>query len=748
MVSLLAKTYKSLSIIKNKEKMLDDEYDVAGNLAKLQKLGESVQIRKSFEHLIDLYLDLIPKLENRAGQKSEKLLIVIDDLDLCNEYAYEMAEQIRKYLILPNVIIFMAIKIGQLEMGVEEKNRGDFKNVITGRREDAALEQEMRNMAERYVTKLIPKARRIYLPNLESTQVNLELESEVQPENIERQGETIEKKVFRLIREKTGMFLVPMENSNNYFVPGNLRELVNLILLLDEMKQPNGSAQIMLENIYDFHSYFLEEILKKNINGERLTELLEVVASDDNTKNYNMGVYIDRLLAEKKKEANVYELLIQEFPNTSLAAVVEKLDVAARYLTKREDYQLFYYIKIYYTVLLNERLYEQGGVSFLLTGGFIWGNTLNGIIPAITEKNQLLLNRERFFINILDGWNAVADTLNKEELSFHIEKKDNSQVYVTSIKGPNKLPETMCWLLLALLASPSGVNRSGNYFVAKGSLVYNNYSVSTMIAVSFENYLFNLCSLGGLYWDTNLELLGMPWNEVQGIFSAMERENAERIRQARIIAANVDLSSQLLAYCRRNGDYKMASADRTYELVQRFFRNMGNYLTMSGVGAVDWTVFWIPTGIDVEGRVKGNYIDICRVYTNICNTEEAILREQILNGNFDIPNVMDSSKLKHNFAQQVKIISLRDYTGKINTIPGYLKNKTAHYVKVNLENIANGIQRYTYREKKFPDGFVSERIISLYSDVIDLYMKNPESRISESQHNEYKEIAKIKVAIL
>ena len=752
MLSLLAKTYKSLSIIKNKEKMLDDEYDVDGNISKLQNLGESTQLRSFFGKLVALYLDLIPKLENRTGQKSEKLLIAIDDLDLCNEHAYQMAEQIRKYLILPNVIIFMAVKIEQLEMGVEEKNREDFRNVIAGRRGDVALEQEMRDMAERYVTKLVPKARRIYLPKLESRQVNLELGSEVQPENIKGNGETIENKVIQLIHEKTGMFLVPGENSNNYFVPGNLRELVNLILFLKSMKQPNGSTQIILENIYDFHSYFLEEMLKKNVNDERLTELLEVVASDDNTRNYNMGTYIDRLLSEKKKEANVYETLIREFPNTSLASVVDRLDAAARYLTKREDYQLFYYIKIYYTILLNERLYENETISFPLTGGFIWGNTLNGMVAATTENNQILLNRERFFVNILDGWNAVADTLNQEESSFNIEKKDNSQmkkddsqIYVTGIKGQNKIPETMCWLVMALFASTSGVNYSGNYFLGKGRLVYNNYSVTPMIAVSFENYIVNLCSLKDLYWYTNLELLGMPWNEIQRIFSAMEIQNAERIRQARIIAANVDLSSQLLAYCRSHGDYKTAAEHRTYPLVQRFFVNVGDYLAMIGVGGADWTKFWIPTEFDEQGGVKGKEIDICQIYANICNVEEKILRKQILNNN---ANEMDGSKLKQNFSQQVINISLRDYTGRINPIPGYLINKTAQYVKTKLENIANGIQRYTYREKKFPDGFIAERIIKLYSEVIDLYMKNPESRISESQSNEYKEIAKIKDIIL
>lgn len=56
---LMAKVYKNLSIIKNKEKMLDDEYDEAGNIAKLQKLGESTQLRKTLSELIKVYLEII-----------------------------------------------------------------------------------------------------------------------------------------------------------------------------------------------------------------------------------------------------------------------------------------------------------------------------------------------------------------------------------------------------------------------------------------------------------------------------------------------------------------------------------------------------------------------------------------------------------------------------------------------------------------------------------------------------------------
>lgn len=49
------------------------------------------------------------------------LIIAIDDLDLCNSDVYKMAEQIRKYLIVPQVIIIMAVRMEQLKLCVQEK---------------------------------------------------------------------------------------------------------------------------------------------------------------------------------------------------------------------------------------------------------------------------------------------------------------------------------------------------------------------------------------------------------------------------------------------------------------------------------------------------------------------------------------------------------------------------------------------------------------------------------------------------
>lgn len=747
MLNLLGKTYKSLSIIKNKEKVLDDEYDVVGNIAKLQNLGESTQLRELFKELIDYYLKIISGANDRLGKKSKKLLIAIDDLDLCNEHAYEMAEQIRKYLILPNVIILMAIKIDQLEMGVEEKNRENFRNIIKGRGGDSAFEQEMRDMAERYVTKLIPKARRIYLPKLENTQFKLELSVNSQHDDVVDM-DTVENTVIKMIREKTGMVFAWSENYYNYFLPGNLRELINLITLLMSMRQPNDSEQIKLENIYEFRVYFVEEILKKKINIERLSDLLEVLEGDDNTKNYNMIIYLDELVAEKKKnETHLYETILYEFPNTSLASVVEKLIIISSYLTKTKDYQLFYYIKIYYTILLNERLLERRKISESLFGGFLWGKSLFSIMPAaITEKNQLLLYRERFFINTLTCWNAIAEALNEWNTCLFVPLKDDSQLYVSRIKDENKLSEILCWLLLALLGCANTPTSNGKRSIHRGQVVANNYMVSfTGIAISVENYIANLTSLHDLYDIANLELLGITRKEINKILSAMKEENTKLIEQSRLIAVNVDLSMQVISYCGKHGDYKeAASGDRTYKLIRRFFDNISKYLKKNEIGEINFSEFWIPTSINEQGEVlDGACIDICKVYAKIFEAEENILRGQPSDTIYGGISMTDGQMLKRDFAQQIENIAPRDYTGKIYKIPRSLRNRTSGYVKEVLENIANGVQKYTYKEKKYPDGFDVRQLVNLYSEVVDLFIDDPENNISDRQYEEYKAIAKI-----
>ena len=71
--------------------------------------------------------------------------------------AYKMAEQIRKYLIIPDIVIVMALKVEQLQLCVQEENFKNYSNVLKNQEKIAGAILDVEDMAERYIAKLIPK---------------------------------------------------------------------------------------------------------------------------------------------------------------------------------------------------------------------------------------------------------------------------------------------------------------------------------------------------------------------------------------------------------------------------------------------------------------------------------------------------------------------------------------------------------------------------------------------------------------
>ena len=249
------KVYKCISLINNQEKMLDDEYDYEGNISKLAKLGQSTELRYELEELIKMYLEIMMKAQGADKEgKTGCLMIAIDDLDLCSFHVYKMAEQIRKYLIIPNVVLVMAVRVEQLELCVREKNLRSFKSMVrTGGQESRILE-EIINMSERYVTKLIPKVRRNYLPDVRMlNNVKILYRDKEKELEFDFGGGSLSKIVLNLIYQKTGMKFLEEKSEKNYFLPDNLRDTINLIVLLAEMEEPGG------ENINDVYYYNIEK---------------------------------------------------------------------------------------------------------------------------------------------------------------------------------------------------------------------------------------------------------------------------------------------------------------------------------------------------------------------------------------------------------------------------------------------------------------------------------------------------------
>ena len=133
-----------------------------------------------------------------------------------------------------------------------EKNARDYAVSIDWFNDNNRLKNDIFIMSEKYVNKLIPKARRIYLPRIESFQkLTVQyIEDRNGEENIvwgtEGQQDIIAA-MRKLIHKKTGIILLPKEMGTNILFPDNLREMVNLMVFL--LKLPVAAVGLSLIHI-------------------------------------------------------------------------------------------------------------------------------------------------------------------------------------------------------------------------------------------------------------------------------------------------------------------------------------------------------------------------------------------------------------------------------------------------------------------------------------------------------------------
>lgn len=127
-------------------------------LEALNELASSANLRKELQKLIDEYLIF----SGKNNREINFLVIPIDDLDLNISNTESMIDEIRKYLMLPNIIILIAAKFEQLEDSMEKAYFNEYKDLI----KEKVINVPVQSMAIRYLEKLLPLSRKNYMPNL------------------------------------------------------------------------------------------------------------------------------------------------------------------------------------------------------------------------------------------------------------------------------------------------------------------------------------------------------------------------------------------------------------------------------------------------------------------------------------------------------------------------------------------------------------------------------------------------------
>lgn len=365
---LFEETKRNLSIL-NKTLELS-EYD---DLEQLSDLAASISFKQSLKKLVMCYIEYI-------YSSSTQLVLCIDDIDLNISEGYEMIEQVRKYMNIKGLVILMAMKIDQLENVIRIKYAKDFEPLRKQESRDTAqqrFDEIINEMVERYITKLFPINQRIQLPTVASIMNQsigiFQYDKEGKPQRIDTL-KTLKDGILRLIYKKIRMLAYNSRSHTNYIIPHNLRELLNLIHVLYNMKDASNHT-MAIPNLLRFKDYFYGVWCANNLDGKGLVFMR-------NLQNVYLAPSVNqmviRMLEERfsilarlktatgKVDNNIRELISildaeNIMYNISLGDVLACLDWLDKVCTKEKDLKLIFAIKIFYSMYLYEgfRTYKE-----------------------------------------------------------------------------------------------------------------------------------------------------------------------------------------------------------------------------------------------------------------------------------------------------------------------------------------------------------------------------------------------------
>lgn len=309
-------------------------------LEELESLSAGVKLKSCIATLIKEYLGLVGK---------DMLIIRIDDLDLNMTQAYKMCEEIRKYLNNKHCLILISLKAEQLIEAIENSihQEASYPEAIN-----------FSNMAEKYVTKLIPMSCRVHMPKVydlcdEKLEVYLSYKDEAPCFMSDHVKVGVVRKIFNTSR----FLFYNSKGSVSRIVPNNLRGLAQLLGLLFSMDDYDGEdVNTLRRNKLLFKSYFFKSWVKQ-LNSKNQLFIERLLDIEDNVEVNKFVVNhlsssltdVDDLILKGIRDTSNYNY------NISVGDVLYFITYLEQNSVDEELKLVLFFIKSYYSI----RLYES-----------------------------------------------------------------------------------------------------------------------------------------------------------------------------------------------------------------------------------------------------------------------------------------------------------------------------------------------------------------------------------------------------
>ena len=156
---LFNEVYDRLKDLRSSADIMEEDNDMF--IETLERLSLSWNVKQSFQKLVEAYLDIMvyPGSENEIGRGNHFLVISIDDLDMNITNGFMLLEQIRKYLMVPHVIVLLSANYEQLEKICYNHYTKEFKYI----EKRDGVQSYIDRLSREYLEKIVPVQRQISL---------------------------------------------------------------------------------------------------------------------------------------------------------------------------------------------------------------------------------------------------------------------------------------------------------------------------------------------------------------------------------------------------------------------------------------------------------------------------------------------------------------------------------------------------------------------------------------------------------
>lgn len=441
-----------------------DSFD---DLSKISETDDNRSTKRAFIKLVENFLKCIG---------AQMMIIPVDDADLDPHRVYEVVEDLRKYCIVPGVIIMMAVHLDTLKTCIEQQYVKSYKYLLqTGYDTDHMKRYRCREMAERYVDKLIPDLHQIHLPYVDDkirdgTPVKLVYETAKKEKGKGRKDllaypnvpDWYQDRLARLIYEKTGVILIEKPGYLHNFMPRRYRELTHMLSFFTRMTDIKISGMYSLEklikyqyfgivdsidegfvdnieeyldrrirNIDQLETYFFQHWCPVNLTKNQCDKLNKIRIAPMSIKNkrtievlkaYCVTEHAKEFFTEKNEK-----VFIDSDQIVTFADVLEALTEVKRRLDSPFKFDFVYAIQMYYTIYMNKIvsvcLKQKKPFTDLrrLTQGVITPYNRNYSVVERVDKDAKMAQPERWLIPC-----DPKGYLNKYDVDWWAEKRGKS----------------------------------------------------------------------------------------------------------------------------------------------------------------------------------------------------------------------------------------------------------------------------------------------------------------------------------